>query len=321
MGRRRNRPILFGAVLLCALACDLEPPQVPQNEERCLELPATDGVEVARVGKTALTTERLEERIYEQGQAAARRYVDPVRLRKFVEDQIRFELLAYAALERDLHRDPDVIEAARKVMVRKLLERDLSGEALGRPVNEDEVRRYYERNTGYYLQPAMRRIAHIQLAPTEEGRTLAVTLLDQLDPRPEDDRFFRQLVLRHSLDAETRARGGELLFKTHADLVDDFGLSFANRVFSEADDALVAQPVQSTRGWHVVTVLSRRDELARPLEEVREEIVEKLLEKQRASAFDKYLNTLRERHPVVLHDHRLPELASSVRARLREGKP
>ncbi len=299
--------------------CALEPPARPQEAVRCLELPTADGVEVARVGRTALTTERLEERILDEGVLAAQRYLDSDELRAFVEDQIRFELLAYAAIERDLHRDPDVIDAARKVMVRKLLERDLTGEAVGRPVSDGEVATYYERNQSYYLQPAMRRIAHIQLSPDDDGRNLANNLLDQLQRREEDrDRQFRQLVLRHSLDTETRARGGELLFKTAEDLTDDFGLSFSREIFGRSEDGLVLQPVQSTRGWHVVWVLSRRPELVRPLEEVREEIVEKLLEKQRANSFDRYLNALRERHPVVLHDHRLPELASTLRARLRE---
>lgn len=306
-------------VLSLVGACALEPPVRPKGAVRCLELPPADGVEVARVGRTALTTERLEERILDEGVLAAERYLDPDALRSFVEDQIRFELLAYAAIERDLHRDPDVIDAARKVMVRKLLERDLTGEAVGRPVAEEEVEAYYARNQSYYLQPAMRRIAHIQLSPDDDGRNLAISLLDQLQRREDDqDRQFRQLVLRHSLDTETRARGGELLFKTAEDLSDDFGLSFSREVFGRTEDGLMPRPVQSIRGWHVVWVLSRRPELVRPLDEVREEIVEKLLEKQRARSFDRYLTALRERHPVVLHDHRLPELASTLRARLRE---
>ncbi|MEO0811776.1 MAG: peptidylprolyl isomerase [Myxococcota bacterium] len=317
---KHSIPVL--ALVGCAF-CALEPPAQPRDSAGCLELPPAEGVEIARVGRTALTTDRLEQRVLDEGSVAVRRYQNAAALRSFVEDQIRFELLAYAAIERDLHRDPDVIEAARKVMVRKLLERDLTGEAVGRPVTEKMVNAYYARNQGYYLQPAMRRIAHVQLSPDEDGRNLALTLIDQLKARDEErDRQFRQAVLRHSLDAETRARGGELLFKTQEDLNDDFGLSFAKQIFDRDRDGLIDAPVQSTRGWHVVSVLARRPELVRPLEEVREEIEEKLLESQRAKSFDRYLNTLRERHPVVLHDHRLPELASSLRTRLRErGQP
>ncbi|MEM6533179.1 MAG: peptidyl-prolyl cis-trans isomerase [Myxococcota bacterium] len=305
---------VFLLVLLLLAACAVGSPPAPVERERCLELPPAKGVEVARVGRTALTTDRLRERIEDAGASAVRRYRDPALLREFVEDQIRFELLAFAAMERDLHRDPDVVEAARKVMVRKLLESDLSGEAIGASVAESDVKRYYERNQTYYMQPAMRRIAHIQLAPTDEGRTLALKLLEQIEERDSDERLFRQLVLKHSSDTETRARGGEFLFKTRTDLDDDFGLSFATEVFSPLSDGFLPAPVQSTRGWHVVKILARRDELVRPLEEVREEIIAKLLERKRAAAFDRYLNGLRQRHPVVLHDHRLPELASGLRA-------
>ncbi|MEO1481853.1 MAG: peptidyl-prolyl cis-trans isomerase [Myxococcota bacterium] len=300
-------------IVIVLTACAVESPPAPVQPERCLELPPAAGVEVARVGRTALTTDRLRERIEQEGATAMRRYRDPAVLREFVEDQIRFELLAFAAMERDLHRDPDVVEAARKVMVRKLLESDLSGEAIGASVAESDVQRYYERNQSYYLQPAMRRIAHIQLAPTEEGRTLAIKLLEQIESRDGDERLFRQLVLKHSADTETRARGGEFLFKTQTDLEDDFGLSFATEVFRHETDGFLPVPIQSTRGWHVVKILARRAELVRPLPEVREEIIAKLLERKRAAAFDRYLNGLRQRHPVVLHDHRLPELASGLR--------
>ncbi|MEO1174679.1 MAG: hypothetical protein AAFX94_21905, partial [Myxococcota bacterium] len=126
-------------IVIVLTACAVESPPAPVQPERCLELPPAAGVEVARVGRTALTTDRLRERIEQEGATAMRRYRDPAVLREFVEDQIRFELLAFAAMERDLHRDPDVVEAARKVMVRKLLESDLSGEAIGASVAESDV--------------------------------------------------------------------------------------------------------------------------------------------------------------------------------------
>lgn len=314
------RAVVVASILgmLFVGGCALRPPPAPTEPARCLDLPKATGPEVARVGRTALTTERLLTRIEDQGSSAIKRYSDPEALRDFVEDQIRFELLAYAAIERDLHRHPDVIEAARKVMVRKLLESDLTSEELGGAPGEKALKRYYDRNQSYYVQPAMRRIAHIQLAPTEDGRVLGEKLAESLRVRPEDQRFFRQLVLRHSLDAETRARGGELLFKSEAELVDDFGLSFAQDVFEAESAGLLPSVVQSTRGWHIVRMQSRRDELVRPFEEVRTEIEEKLLAGRRAKAFDVYLNALRERHPVVFHPHRLPELASRLRVEAEE---
>ena len=54
-----------------------------------------------------------------------RRYARRKKLREFVEDQIRLELLARAGVERGLANDPEVVRAARSVMVRKLLRSDL----------------------------------------------------------------------------------------------------------------------------------------------------------------------------------------------------
>lgn len=299
-------------ILLISSACTIDPPPARIETTRCFELSPSPGIEVARVGRTALTMEQIRDRIEAEGQAAIRRFRDPKRLHEFVEDLIRFELMAFAALERDLHRDPDVIEAARKVMVQKLLDSDLSGDALGVDVAEKEIQRYYKRHRGYYIQPAMRRVAHIQLEPTDAGRSLATRLIQQTAERPADVRFFRQLVQDHSLDHETLRRGGEYLFKTEEELEDKFGLSFAREVFAHPTDDFLQAPVQSTKGWHVVKVVSRRRELLRSLEEVRSEIVEKLLAKRRARGFDRYLMRLREKHPVVLHDERVLELAKTL---------
>ena len=76
-------------------------------------------------GTIPIASEEIQERLREQGKRA-KRYRHRRGLRRLVEDQVRFELLAQAALERGLDRDPDVVREARKVMVRKLLDRDLT---------------------------------------------------------------------------------------------------------------------------------------------------------------------------------------------------
>ena len=88
------------------------PPEPPESHA-CLEYPAREGPVVARVGQVSITVAELVERIGNQGSAARQRISTRKELHRFVEDQIRLELLAQVAMERGLHNDPDVIEAAR----------------------------------------------------------------------------------------------------------------------------------------------------------------------------------------------------------------
>lgn len=270
---------------------------------------------VARVGLVPITAPQIVAAIKEHGAAGQRRYREPAELRLLVEDQIRLELLAQAAMERGLDRDPEVVAAARKIMVRKLLERDMDSarfDGEGATISEQAIVNHYERNRDKYLQPEMRRLAHIQLAPDEKGRALAVSLIAQLEAKPGDRTLFRQLAKRYSLDPGNRERGGEVSYTTHEALTQDFGLSFANQVFALATDELASAPVQSTKGWHIVRLISVREALVRPLDEVRDDIRERLLRTERSKTFDRYLGELRTRFPVALHEEQLQALSAEL---------
>ena len=66
--------------------------------------------------------------------------------------------------------------------------------------------------------------------------------------------------------------------RSYYELVDSYGLTFADRVFGLAPGAFAATPVQSTRGWHLVKLVAVREARVRPLEVVRDEIRDRLLQ-------------------------------------------
>jgi len=254
-----------------------------------------------------ITAEQIEQRVRAQGQS--RRAFETVKgLRELVEDQVRFELLAQAALERGLARDPDVIDAARKVMVRKLLQRDLDPSVFEDAMGDDALRAFYERHRDSYLQLEKRRFAQIQLAPTEEGRAIAQSIIDRVSGKPNAAELFTTSAQRFSVDVTSKGHGGESQFQTLDEIRDDFGISFANAVFSHEPGTFIAQPVASTRGWHVVRVVARREALTRDFAEVREQIREKLLQGQRSTQFQKYLEDIERTYAVAIYDDKLQGL-------------
>ncbi len=290
--------------------------------ERCLELPPAAGPAVAKVGEVSLTVDEVVARLRAQGTASARRHADQAKLREFVEDQIRFELLARAARERGLANDPDVVDAARKVMVRKLLLADLGPVTFANAeVADAAIAAYYDKHKDQYQQPEKRRIAHVQLAPTPAGKALADSLLAKLRAHPEDKNQLRTLAARHSLDPETRQVGGEVPFTTYDEMEATYGPTFAGKVFAAAPGALIDTALQSTRGWHLVRVVSQREALTRSLDEVGEDIRERLLKTQRAEVFERYLQSLRERYPVALYEEHLAEVLARLTTDEAEGSP
>lgn len=305
---------LVTCALLALNACDTGT-TLPQN--KCLSLQPSQSNVVARVGQQALDNDYLLKRLHDQGPEARGRYSDPLRLKRFVEDQVRFELLVQAAKERGLDQDPEVVEAARKVMVRKLLLQDLGSQALGGDANEEAVRAYYESHKDDYAQPEARRVSHIQLAPTPDGKARAQSLIDAL--RDKDDatrKHWKLAVLKESLDNTSKSRGGEIAsFITQDKLALELGASFAQLAFAAKVGEIAAAPVQSTRGWHVMLVVADRAAQIRSLEEARPEIQDKLLANQRSQHFETYLRDIRQRHPVAVYEDQLPLLKDAFVAK------
>ena len=284
-------------------ACPAPPLPPPP---RCLEAPASTGSVLARVGQVGITDLRLERRVRAQGNSR-RQYEDARGLRELLDDEMRFELLAQAALDRGLAQDPEVVDTARRLMARRLLQRDLGAALFDSRLGEEALRAYYERNRTNYLQPEKRRFAHIELEPTREGYALAQSLIDKLAGHG-GDADFSSLVLRYSQDVATRSRGGDLAFHTREELIALYGVNYANAVFAREPGGLLPQPVQSTKGWHVVRVVARREALARDFADVRDQIRERLVQSERSEEFQHYLDEIRQTYPVAVYEDRLQAL-------------
>lgn len=308
---RRPWNIFFWLVASCAT--EASPP------ERCLEPSTQEGPAVATVGHVPLSEARVLARIDALGHGALARYREPAMMRAFIEDQLRVELLAQAALDRGYARDAEVVDAARVLMAKRLLERDLAnvlGEDGKKLASEEAVQRYYEKHRDDFVQPELRRIAHVQFPPTTEGEKRAAALIAELDLQADVRAVFRRRAKELSSSVSDRDTGGERRFETRDELAEALGPEVAAAAFALDEGALARAPIRGMRGWHVVRLGAVREAIVRKLEDVRERIVAKLLENRRTESLDAYLAELRLRYPVTLYEERVARLAQRVADRI-----
>jgi len=279
---------------------------------RCLAVEPGTGPAVAQVGDVTITTDQIVRRIRDQGQRAELRYQDAAQMRLFIEDQIRVELLTHAAIDRGLANDPEVVELARQVMVRRLLKTDLGQEINLDIRDEERLRRYYTKHLNEYVQPTKRRIAHIQFSPGPKGESKAQEVHQKLAKNQGDANTFGLAAKQHSRDRATRANGGDLLYLSEAELEQQFGADFARAAFSAGIPSLLPKIVRSPQGLHVVRVTAQRDPLNRSFEQTREEIRERIQRSQRSKIFDQYLSDLKQRFPVALYDEHIQSAVAAL---------
>lgn len=165
-------------------------------------------------------------------------------------------------------------------------------------VSDDQVQQFYQANQDRYGQPEERRARHILVQAAadaaddviEEARRKAQEILDRVRSDPAR---FEEIARAESQDPGSAASGGDLGF---------FGPGAMVQAFEDAVYALspgqVSDLVRTDFGFHVIELTEIRPPTIRPLDEVREEIVEELKRQEASRLFamnaEKFANAVYE---------------------------
>jgi len=152
-------------------------------------------------------------------------------------------------------------------------------------VSDEEVNSQYQSQINRYKQGEERRASHILLLAGKDAsaETLKATqakaegILQQLKKAPAE---FASLAKQYSQDPGSAEKGGDLNWFGHGMMVKPF----EDAVFALKEDEL-SGIVRSDFGFHIIKLTGVKAEHARPLQEVRAEIVDEV---KRQGAAKKY---------------------------------
>jgi len=122
------------------------------------------GEPIAKVGDTTLTVEQIQKKLDEQSPFVRVRYADPAKKKEFLESQVRFEVLAAEAFARGMDKDPEVLEATKKIIVQKLTRDEFDGRVKLADVSDADLEKYFKEHEAEYQKPEMVRASHIAVA-------------------------------------------------------------------------------------------------------------------------------------------------------------
>lgn len=291
--------------VLAAAGCDSDEPEQASEQaaaktaEQESELPFGLSEEeasqvLAKVDGTSITLGDFARRLAEQSPYLRARYGSLERRREFLDDMIRFELLADEAKRQGFFDREDVKRLARQEMVRQLMKDVLEGSDKLSDVSDDAIERYYRAHQDEFHKPPQRRIAHIVF----ESKPRAQRVLKKLRARPHDMELFRAMVKKHSQDADTRETHGDLGFVSRPDdagASQDVPAPVAAAAFElENTGDMLPSLVKSKQGWHIVKLTGKRPALNRSLEEARRIIQSKLWRERRQEKIDTLVAKLRD---------------------------
>jgi len=258
---------------------------------------------VARVDGKPITLSEVQERINALDPYSKARYSSPEQRKRFLENLVRFEVLAREAEKRGYDRDPDVQRALKNQMIQVFLRKELDDKLKNEPITDAEVAKYYQDHERDFRQPEQVRVSQILV----KDRALADKVAAEARRLPrQDDKGFRALVQQHSLDEDSKALGGDLTFFDRQNTELPRPLVEAAFALKEVGD--VSAPVASDKGFHVLRLTQRRPGFTRPLEGVSAEIKRLISRDRRAMKQEEMVAQMRQKLKVQIYEDQLAKV-------------
>ena len=248
---------------------------------------------VARVNQTTLTVDEMETELESAALPAATLQMR----RDRVSDWVQTELLYQEALRRDYDSDEKTVRELERMrrdhLANVVLEHLIADSSMA--VTDDEVEAYFKANRQEFLYRE------------PELRLSVIVLPDETTARQVQNQWFRRSGTFEEL-ARTRSihpssvDGGDLGFFKRADISD---VSVQDIVFS-LRVGQVSRPVLSELGSFIFRVAERREAgTLPPLDEVRGEIVNRMLRDRRRELVRQFVDELRQSSDVEIYNGNL----------------
>jgi peptidyl-prolyl cis-trans isomerase C len=288
------------------------------------------GPAVANGNGVTITVDEFKAKLDEQSPFIRARYSTLDRKKEFLDNLVRFEVLANEARKRGLDRDPEVLSTLKKVMVQKLIRQEFDDTDAAKNTPEDELKKYYDEHLGDYVKAERIRVSHIFFA-AEKGKPerskkgaeakKMLTRVSAEEQGGKNPQAFATFARDSSDDQASKAVGGDLTYKTRDELAQQFTPELASAAFALKDIGQLSAVVETPKGFHIIKLTGRQAELNRPFDQVKTQIANKLYREKRTKEFDEYVKKLKEDAKVSVNDGELEKIVVAAAPTTPPGMP
>ncbi len=278
---------------------------------------AKDGEVVARIGPVTLTTVEIENRIQQQTPFMRAQLQDPKELAKWVENEVRMELLAQEGWRRNLPNDPRIQAELKRLVIQRIMTDQMERLKDKADVNELDLQNAWKAREAEFNKPERVRVAQIvRYVENESERKAAKKLLEQVKAevlaaqKKNDSGAFSVAAEKHSQDDATNKGGGDLQFLTRDELTERYGKEVSDFLFDQVQIGDMAVADASNAAVLFKKTGFRRG-VTRTLEQVKPQIRSQLLGEKKTQAFVDFVKQLQTERGVVFDTERLAKIRVS----------
>ena len=244
---------------------------------------------VAEIGPEKITLSQFQAELEKLPPNLRQMASDKKMQKEFLEQLATSRLLYQEGVKQGLTKDPavksQIDEATRKIILGVLLQREIENRI--QAPSPKEVNQYYLTHADEFLQEKQVKARHILLKDETEAKKVAAELQKGAD--------FTTLA-RDKSSCPSAAQGGDLGFFTRNRMVKEF----ADAAFT-LKKGEVSPPIKTKFGYHIIMIEEIKEARAKPLDEVRTTIENKLTQESKNQIFKNYVEGLKKKFNIVLH--------------------
>ncbi|QQR90384.1 MAG: peptidyl-prolyl cis-trans isomerase [Myxococcales bacterium] len=267
-------------------------------------------------GGQSLSVGELEDFINSQSPALRDYYSAPEHRKELFDERLRLALMEKYATSKKYSTHEEVIQKEKEFLVRELLLDKIDKPLRASAFPEAELKSFYTSHIADFSKAEYRRASHMLVA----DKTKALALLREA--QKGDVRAFRELAQQHSIDMQTRMRGGDLLYfpkdedKSSQNPQVDPALRKAAFAVAELGE-LYAKPVQVGEDWSIVKLTGLRPAEKQSFAQAKAKIQGLMFSQKRQQAIESLLARLRKSSTVQVNE----KLLKAIDLRDAEIKP
>jgi peptidyl-prolyl cis-trans isomerase C len=244
---------------------------------------------VAEIGSEKITLSQFQAELKKLPPNLQQMATDKKMQKEFLEQLATSKLLYQEGIKQGLSKDPVIMaqidEISHKIILAALLQREI--EARIKAPTPEDVNQYYLTHADEFKQAKQVRARHILVKDEKEAIAVEAELKKGTD---------FATVAKDKSSCPSAAKGGDLGFFTRDRMVKEFSdTAFALKVGE------VSAPVKTQFGYHIIEVVEIKEAGARPLDEVRTEIENKLTQENKSRVFKEYIDSLKKKTKVTLY--------------------
>lgn len=269
---------------------------------------------VAKVGGEYITPQMLRNEMERRGGHVPGQYQTLEQKRALLDEMLLHAALVDAARNRGLDRQPDTRRSIEQLLTTQYLQATLRAEQQQVAIDEKAVRAYYEEHAEDFAVPARRRVAMIRIGVPEgadeaawkRATGQANEALAKARRLGSDVPHFGAVAREYSDDPSSRYRGGVIGWLTDGRAADyRFDRRLLDAAFALEQAGQFSPVIRGEDGVYVARLIERQERQARPFEQLRAGIEQRLAQQRYQEIERSFRDALLDSIPVDVDERAL----------------